>query len=100
VGIVQVFSDATNAGWGPFLDVLIVVNIGLGVLNMLPMLPLDGGHVAIATYERLRSRKGRPYHADVSKLTPVIGLFVAALGVLFLLTVYLDITHPAANPFH
>ena len=35
------------------------VNIFVGVLNMLPMLPLDGGYVAIATYERLRSRRGR-----------------------------------------
>ena len=38
---------------------------------MFPVLPFDGGHAAIATYERIRSRNGRRYHADVSKMVPV-----------------------------
>jgi len=33
-----------------------------------PLLPFDGGHIAVATYEAIRSRKGRRYHADVRKL--------------------------------
>ena len=75
------------------------VNIFVGVSNMLPMLPLDGGYVAIATYERLRSRRGRRYHADVNKLTPVVYAFMGVLLVLFACTLYLDIAHPIANPF-
>ena len=44
----------------------------VGLLNMFPLLPFDGGHAAIATYERLRSRPGRaPYRADVGKMIPV-----------------------------
>jgi membrane-associated protease RseP (regulator of RpoE activity) len=67
---------------------------------MLPMLPLDGGHVAIATYERIRTRKNRqPYHADINKLLPFAFLFMAVLLVLFASTLYLDIAHPIANPF-
>ena len=46
------------------------------------MLPLDGGHVVIATYERLRSRRGRRYQADVAKMLPVVYVFL-----LFLLTI-------------
>ena len=43
----------------------------LGIFNLVPLLPLDGGHVAIATYERIRSIGGRRYHADVAKLLPL-----------------------------
>ena len=75
------------------------VNIFVGVLNMLPMLPLDGGYVAIATYERLRSRRGVHYHADINKLAPVAYAFMAVLLVLFASTLFLDIAHPIANPF-
>ena len=77
--------------------VLIIVSVGL--LNLLPMLPLDGGHVVIAVYERIRSRKGRPYYADVNKLTPVVAAFVLFLGFIVLSSLYLDITHPVKNPF-
>ena len=39
---------------------------------MLPMIPLDGGHVAIAAYEWIRTKKGEPYYrADITKLFPV-----------------------------
>jgi membrane-associated protease RseP (regulator of RpoE activity) len=58
------------------------------------MLPLDGGHVAIAVYERIRSRRGRMYHADVTKLTPVAYAFVLLLGFIVVSSLYLDITHP------
>ena len=67
---------------------------------MLPMLPLDGGYVAIATYERLRSRRGVRYRANVNLLAPFVYAFMSVLLVLFASTLYLDIAHPIANPFH
>jgi len=73
------------------------VNIFVGVLNMLPMLPLDGGYVAIATYERLRSKRGLRYHADVNKMAPFIYAFMGVLLVLFASTLFLDIAHPIAQ---
>ncbi len=60
-----------------------LVNIFVGLINMLPMLPLDGGHVAIATYERLRSRRGRRYHADINKMAPFAYAFMCVLLVIF-----------------
>ena len=67
---------------------------------MLPMLPLDGGHVAIAVYERVRTRRGKPYYqADVAKLIPVVYGFSAVLAVFVVAVLYLDIAHPVANPF-
>ena len=99
VGVVRIAVQSTSAGPIFLLDVLIAVNIFVGVLNMLPMLPLDGGYVAIATYERLRSRRGRRYEADVNRLAPVVYAFMTVLLVLFACTLYLDIAHPIANPF-
>ncbi|MEM7321922.1 MAG: site-2 protease family protein [Actinomycetota bacterium] len=76
------------------ISLLAILNIFIGLLNLVPLLPLDGGHAAIATYERLRSRKGRPYHADVAKLLPLTYGVVALLAFVMLSTVYLDIVRP------
>jgi membrane-associated protease RseP (regulator of RpoE activity) len=67
---------------------------------MLPMLPLDGGHVAVAAYEWIRTKKGQPYYvADITKLFPVVFVFLAFLAVFVLSGVFLDFTHPLKNVF-
>ena len=53
------------------LFLLAALNVFVGVFNMFPLLPLDGGHAAIATYERVRERGGRRYFADVSQADAV-----------------------------
>jgi membrane-associated protease RseP (regulator of RpoE activity) len=99
VGVVRIAVQSTQTGPGDLLLILMAVNIFVGVLNMLPMLPLDGGYVAIATYERLRSRRGVRYQADVNKMAPFVYAFMGVLLVLFACTLFLDIAHPIANPF-
>ena len=100
IGAFEYLADAFRAGAMPFIGLLISLNISLGVLNMLPMLPLDGGHVAIALYERIRTRKGRArYHADVAKLMPVVYAFMGFLLLFVAGKMYLDIAHGVANPF-
>ncbi len=95
VGITQVAGDIGDRdGMFAVLEVLASINVFVGLFNMLPLLPFDGGHAAIATYEKIRSRKGREYRADVEKLWP---LTVAVVTMLLFLTVaglYLDITRP------
>ena len=76
------------------LMLLASVNIFVGVFNMLPLLPFDGGHAAIATYERLRSRRGRVYRADVGKMIPVATTVVVLLVMLMFAGLYLDIPSP------
>jgi membrane-associated protease RseP (regulator of RpoE activity) len=100
VGAVRTATQGAQAGTLYLFEVLIALNIFIGLVNLLPMLPLDGGHVAIALYERVRSRKGRPYHADAAKLMPVAYVVVTLLVVLFTTSLYLDLAHPVANPFH
>ena len=81
VGVVQTADDAVHAGLAEFLSFLVVINIFFGIFNLFPMLPLDGGHVAIAVYEKIRTgRRKVMYHADVAKLMPFTWLFIAFLG--------------------
>jgi len=95
VGATSVATQALQLGVYYLLLVLIALNIVIGIINMLPMLPLDGGHVAIAVYERIRTRRGQRYYvADVTKLLPVVYAFVAVLALIVVSSVYLDIAHP------
>jgi membrane-associated protease RseP (regulator of RpoE activity) len=82
VGIVRLLHQAGQSGAATVLWLIAVLNLSLGIFNLLPFFPLDGGHVVVALYEGVRSRPRRRYHADVAKLLP---LFYLGLGlVLFL----------------
>jgi RIP metalloprotease RseP len=75
------------------LQLLAFVNVFVGVLNFVPLYPLDGGHFAVALYEKVRGRS-----ADVRKLMPIavaVFLFVVMLG---LLGIYFDIVDPIRLP--
>jgi membrane-associated protease RseP (regulator of RpoE activity) len=98
-GAARLAVQGAQAGATQLIYVLVLIIVSVGILNLLPMLPLDGGHVVIAVYERIRSRRGRMYHADVNKLTPVVAAFVLLLGFILVSSLYLDITHPVKNPF-
>ncbi len=99
VGIVRLASQAANVGLGAVLTLLFSINIFVGIFNLAPLLPLDGGHVVIATYEAIRSRKGRKYHADMMKMVPLTYAVLFVIVLLGVTALYLDITHPIANPF-
>src|SRR5205823_6643981 len=100
VGVVRIADQAAHHGLFDFLAILVMLNIFVAVFNMVPLLPLDGGHIAIATYERIRSRNGRRYQADVQKLLPLTAAVVSVLLLLGAGLIYLDIVRPIANPFH
>ncbi|HEX7222312.1 MAG TPA: site-2 protease family protein [Candidatus Limnocylindrales bacterium] len=91
------FSDVVGGetGLAGILILLASVNVFVGLLNLFPVLPFDGGHAAIATYERLRTRRGRPaYRADVGKMVPVALGMMGLLGLLMFAGLYLDIARP------
>jgi membrane-associated protease RseP (regulator of RpoE activity) len=99
IGIAGLGVDAQHQGLASVLALLIAINIVFGILNMLPMIPLDGGHVAIAVYEWIRTKRGEAYYrADITKLFPVAFMFLAFLGIFVLSGVFLDITHPLQYP--
>lgn len=99
VGATRLASQATSSSLAEGLTFLALINVTIGVFNLVPLLPLDGGHVAIATYERIRSRGSRRYFADIAKMLPVTYAVFAVLVVLGVSSVLLDLRNPIANPF-
>ncbi|HWS48020.1 MAG TPA: site-2 protease family protein [Acidimicrobiia bacterium] len=100
VGFGKLASDAVRSGWVDAVGLLIMINIFVGLFNLLPLLPFDGGHIAIASYERIASAaRGRRVQVDVNKLMPITAAVVAIFGFIFLSSLFLDITRPIANPF-
>jgi len=101
VGAARIGSQATESGVELLLGFLVVINIFIGLFNMIPLLPFDGGHVAIATYEKVREliRGGRErYYADVAKLMPLTYGVVAVLVTVGLMALYLDVANPVDLP--
>lgn len=88
IGLVRV---ATGLEFALFL--LAYVNVFVGVLNFIPLYPLDGGHFAVALYEKVRGRE-----ADVRRLIPVAVAVFAFIMVLGVLGIYFDIVDPIPVP--
>jgi membrane-associated protease RseP (regulator of RpoE activity) len=99
VGAVRLADQAADYDWRWALELFVILNIFIAVLNLIPLLPFDGGHVAVATYERIRSRKGRRYQADVGKMMPVTAAVVGVFLLLGVTSIWLDIVNPVSNPF-
>jgi membrane-associated protease RseP (regulator of RpoE activity) len=98
VGVAKVAGDAVESGWYWVLMLLFSINVFVGIFNMVPLLPLDGGHVAIATYEKIASTiKGRRVQVDVTRLMPITAAVLAMLVLLGLTALYLDIVRPVTG---
>ena len=82
------------------LQLIAGLNMALFVFNMIPLLPLDGGHVAGALWEGLKRRAARVLHrpdpgpVDVAKALPVAYAVSSVLIVMSVLLIYADIVKP------
>ncbi len=90
-GAARLGSAMLDDGWTTYLWFLILINVFIGVFNLVPLLPLDGGHVAIATYERIRSVGGRRHMADATRLIPLTWAVVTLLVAVAVVALYRDI---------
>jgi membrane-associated protease RseP (regulator of RpoE activity) len=83
-----------------FWQIFISLNVFIGIFNLLPLLPLDGGHIAIAWYEKARSwlyarlRRKDPGRVDYYKLMPITYAVILIGGAFTLLTATADIVNP------
>ncbi|MFM9141435.1 MAG: M50 family metallopeptidase [Actinomycetota bacterium] len=83
-----------------FLLIIASLNIFVGIFNLIPILPLDGGHIAVALYEGARRQiyriRGRsePGKVDIEKLTPITVIVLIALIFLTALLLIADIFNP------
>ena len=86
--------------WNLFFLIAASLNLFIGVFNLLPLLPLDGGHIAIAWFERVRSwfarrrRRPDPGRVDYLKLMPITYAVILIFGGFTLLTIVADIVNP------
>jgi regulator of sigma E protease len=71
VGIVQGSSDAAKAGTSNFLWVLGLISLSIALLNLLPLLPLDGGHIAVAVVEGIR---GKALRREIYERVSIVGI--------------------------
>ncbi|AOW92391.1 zinc metalloprotease [Rhodococcus sp. WMMA185] len=101
VGASVIGGEVAERGlWEVFILLLASLNFFLGMFNVLPLLPLDGGHMAVAVYERFRdffrNRRGLPSGepVDYMKLLPVTYVFIVVGGAYMLLTLTADIVNP------
>ena len=92
----------SNERLATFILLVASLNIFVGLFNLLPILPLDGGHMAVAIadevrafYARLR-KKPRPEPIDVNVLTPFTGVVVVLLAILTVVLVIADIINPVS----
>jgi regulator of sigma E protease len=76
VGIVRVSSNALDVSWALYLQILGFVSLSLALLNLLPLLPLDGGHILFSVIEGVR---GRAVAREVYERASVIGFAIILL---------------------
>jgi membrane-associated protease RseP (regulator of RpoE activity) len=95
-GLVVIGSDVGDVDPAALIGLFALINIFIGVFNLTPLLPFDGGHVAIAVYEKVQERRlgVRRYFTDVSRILPLTYLVVGLLGMLFISSLYIDIVNP------
>jgi membrane-associated protease RseP (regulator of RpoE activity) len=97
---------AANVGWQykvSFILLLIAsLNIWVGILNLLPLLPMDGGHVAVIAWERIRAWFARLRHrpdpglVDMAKLLPFSFSIFAVLMIFSVVLILADIVNPVS----
>ena len=107
MGVARVSGETLASGdqnWsqriGTFLLIIASLNIFVGVFNLLPILPLDGGHMAVAIADEIRAfiarlrGRPRPPAINVQVLTPITAVVVIILIALTLLLLVADIINP------
>jgi len=92
VGIGQVASQtASGRNAGDLLYLFALVNVFIGLLNLLPLPPFDGGHLAVLAIEKVRGKQ-----VDMRKVVPV-SVAVAAFFIVFTVSIiYLDLVKPGS----
>lgn len=107
VGVGRIAGEITATQTSPFVErfsfllgLIASLNVALLVFNLVPLMPLDGGHVAGALWEGIRRffarlfRRKDPGPVDIAKLIPLTFAVVIILGSMSVLLIYADIVKP------
>jgi regulator of sigma E protease len=83
VAVVDIMSTGAQAGAGTFLPIVAIMSLQFGIINLLPVPALDGGHITILLFERVWGRELRPEKKAVIQLTGVALLFILMIAVTY-----------------
>ena len=89
IGLVQIGSQAQSIGFDNVVFILASVNIILGIFNGLPLYPLDGGHFAVALFEKISGRE-----VNVRRLIPIAAAVITLMLFLGVVAIVLDLVNP------
>jgi regulator of sigma E protease len=89
VGIVRVEQSSLQVGVSYYLEILAFVSMSLALLNLLPLLPLDGGHILFSLVEWVR---GRALAREVYERVSVVG--IAFILLVFVIAFSNDVSRP------
>ena len=89
IGLGRLGAQTEQFGIGFTLELVALINIFVALFNVLPVYPLDGGHFAVAIYQKVRGRE-----PDVQKLAPIAAAVVVFMILLGVFALYLDIARP------
>lgn len=92
IGIVDLGGDLVDGNIWALLGLLGAINLIVGLFNLIPLLPFDGGHAAVACYEQVASKiRGREVRVDFQKLIPVSALVLIVFLTLGVSAMVLDV---------
>ena len=82
-----------NGSYFTFANFMVGLTIFVGLINLLPLPPLDGGHLLVILYESITRRK-----VDIRKLIPIAAAVISFFVLLFVAVLYLDLVRPLKIP--
>ena len=94
VGAYEITQQSIAAGWTNGVEILALISLSLGIINLFPFLPLDGGHIFWAVAEKIRGRRVPLY---VMERASFVG--IALIGLLVVIGLSNDISSLAGSGF-
>ncbi len=95
VGAGRIAGESVDRGrYLDFIGLIVGFTVFVGLMNLLPLPPLDGGHLAVLAWEKVTGRT-----VDIRKLIPIAAAVISFFIVLFIAVLYLDLARPIKTPF-
>lgn len=94
VGVVRSADDLIAGSVPNALALFATINVFVALINLIPLPPFDGGHIAVALYEWVRSRGNRRYRVDYARLLPIAVAVITVMLMLGVTSLLLDIVRP------